>query len=525
MKFAKFLDPNLAEAAQLRISNWAGNGPWSGLFDSTAIPADVFVNWIQIYSYTPGQGPGRSNFTPLWRDDFNQGDFSRWWTANWTFDYAVNDYTSQNAAVRGGALNIALTHWSQAGSFREVPLDDGLTPPLVTPPVDSNLVAVPGRVMAVAYSSYHDLTMGNLGGACQADDVDKQLSTDEGGGCNIGWTNAGEWVEYGIVADAATEFDVSLRLASTQTGKTVKVQLDGEEVSGSITSPSKGWQRFESVKIPRVTLSAGVHRLRVVFLTGDVNLHFVDVVAAEGLPPAMVTGLKAVAGNGAVSLSWTASAGASSYKVLRSAGGSAAEQVATSSDPAYSDVAVVNGNTYAYRIVASNASGDADTSSAVSAKPMPPAAGLKALYKTGTVGAVTNGIRPLLQIVNNGTAEVPLSQVTVRYWYTNEGSKAQSYWCDWAQLGQSNIVAAFKSVSPARTGADSYLEIGFKPTAGSLAPGASTGEIQSRFSKSDWSDYVQSNDASFDAAKASGYGDWSRITVYRNDSLVWGEEP
>ena len=42
--------------------------------------------------------------------------------------------------------------------------------------------------------------------------------------------------------------------------------------------------------------------------------------------------------------------------------------------------------------------------------------------------------------------------------------------------------------------------------------------------KSDWSNYTQTGDYSFDASKTN-YTDWSNITLYRNGVLVWGTEP
>jgi endo-1,3-1,4-beta-glycanase ExoK len=126
-EFDKLLNPDRAEAAQLRVSIWAGDGPWSGAFDESAAPQAAFVNWIQTYSYTPGAGPGGSDFTALWRDDFDNAgrpDSGRWWPANWTFDAAVNDYVAQNAGVKDGALVLVFTDEASAGVLPDVPADD-----------------------------------------------------------------------------------------------------------------------------------------------------------------------------------------------------------------------------------------------------------------------------------------------------------------------------------------------------------------------------------------------------------------
>jgi hypothetical protein len=127
-EYSKIMDPDRAEAAQLRVSLWAGDTGWSGRFDEESVPAATFVNWVQTYAYTPGSGTAGGDFSPLWRDDFNGSgapDSSRWWAANWTFDYAVNDYVGQNAGVRDGALVLVFSDENGAGELPAVPADDG----------------------------------------------------------------------------------------------------------------------------------------------------------------------------------------------------------------------------------------------------------------------------------------------------------------------------------------------------------------------------------------------------------------
>ncbi len=154
--------------------------------------------------------------------------------------------------------------------------------------------------------------------------------------------------------------------------------------------------------------------------------------------------------------------------------------------------------------------------------PPPSTGGLKVQYRAGNTVAGDNEIKPFMQIVNTGTSSVPLSELKIRYWYTVDGDKAQNYWCDWAQVGCGTITARFVKLATPRTGADYYLEVGF--TGGTLAPGAATGDIQSRFSKSDWTNYNESGDYSFDPTKTA-FADWSRVTLYRNGTRVWGVEP
>ncbi len=149
--------------------------------------------------------------------------------------------------------------------------------------------------------------------------------------------------------------------------------------------------------------------------------------------------------------------------------------------------------------------------------------GFKLQYKTGDVSANPNQLTPQFNIVNNSAAAVPLSEFTIRYWYTNEGNQAQTYACDYAAAGCGNSTASFVKLVYPKTGADNYLEIGFSTAAGSLAAGGQSA-IQARLNKADWSAYTQTNDYSFDATKTA-YADWDHVTLYRNGDLVWGVEP
>ncbi|WP_370452314.1 cellulose binding domain-containing protein [Cohnella sp. AR92] len=141
----------------------------------------------------------------------------------------------------------------------------------------------------------------------------------------------------------------------------------------------------------------------------------------------------------------------------------------------------------------------------------------------GTTAASTQSINPRIRLVNTGTTAVSLSNVKIRYYYTIDGDKAQSFFCDWATAGSANVTGAFTKLTTAKTGADYYLEIGFASGAGSLAAGAST-DLQIRFSKTDWTNYSQSDDYSYDSADTA-YVDWTKAPAYLSGSLAWGVEP
>ncbi len=151
------------------------------------------------------------------------------------------------------------------------------------------------------------------------------------------------------------------------------------------------------------------------------------------------------------------------------------------------------------------------------------AGNIKVQMYNGNTSAQTNGIAPRFKLYNTGTTSINLSDVKIRYYYTVDGEKAQNFWCDWSSAGSSNITGTFVKLATVKTNADYYLEIGFTSGAGTLAAGQSI-EVQARFSKTDWTNYTQTGDYSYNSS-GNNYVDWNNATGYLSNSLKWGIEP
>lgn len=152
--------------------------------------------------------------------------------------------------------------------------------------------------------------------------------------------------------------------------------------------------------------------------------------------------------------------------------------------------------------------------------------GVKVQDRSHDTDSPDNTLYALYQDINTGTASVPLSSLTMRYWFTNETpSDPLVFACDWAQVNCANVTSKFVVLPTPVAQANTYVEIGFTSAAGMLAPGQSTGEIQTRVHHANWSNFITTDSYSFISDPSFVYKDTQTVTVYLNGTLIWGTEP
>lgn len=145
---------------------------------------------------------------------------------------------------------------------------------------------------------------------------------------------------------------------------------------------------------------------------------------------------------------------------------------------------------------------------------------LKVQLRNANNSPQNNTIFPWFKLHNTGSQAIDLKDVKIRYYYTIDGERDQNFWCDWASMGKDNVTGSFGKMSTPVNGADYFFELGFTSSAGSLTSGTNI-EVQSRLAKSDWSNYNQTDDYSFNNS-LSEYIDTDRVAIYVNGVLIWG---
>lgn len=140
--------------------------------------------------------------------------------------------------------------------------------------------------------AYRDTTSGNSGGQYRGTDVDIEDSSDSGGGHDVGWVAASEWLKYTVNVSAAGAYDIEVRVASAGTGGTFHIEANGTNITGPLTVPNTGgWQTWTTVRKTSVSLNAGQQVWRLVMdtngaTTGAVgNLNYIRVTLRTGGTP------------------------------------------------------------------------------------------------------------------------------------------------------------------------------------------------------------------------------------------------
>lgn len=157
-------------------------------------------------------------------------------------------------------------------------------------PFNAKVHDIPGVIQLEEYdlggngTAYSDSTSGSETGVAfrGTEDVDLETCTDVGGGYNVGWATAGEWLEYTVNVANPGNYDIDLRVAANGEGRTLLLAMDGIAMGSAIEIPNTaGWQAWTTVTVKDVRLNAGQQVLRLTIGATDyVNLNYVEFKGA-----------------------------------------------------------------------------------------------------------------------------------------------------------------------------------------------------------------------------------------------------
>ena len=146
---------------------------------------------------------------------------------------------------------------------------------VVSTPYGGVAPALPGTIHASDYDlggegvAYHDTTAQNINGLYRpAEAVDISTSYDAAGALyDVTSFEAGEWLAYTVQIATAGSYDLDVRASTSPSfpNSTYHVEIDGTNATGPVALPNTGgWGVYQWLGRKTVSLSAGVHVLRIV---------------------------------------------------------------------------------------------------------------------------------------------------------------------------------------------------------------------------------------------------------------------
>ncbi len=117
--------------------------------------------------------------------------------------------------------------------------------------------------------AYHDATPGREVDNTYRNDTDVEIETGEWSGVSVGYTQAGEWLEYSINILNNGGYNIFINNASDNTNGLISIYIDETLVIPSTSLPNTfGWATFQSTDLGLVTLTSGMHIIRM-FISGN----------------------------------------------------------------------------------------------------------------------------------------------------------------------------------------------------------------------------------------------------------------
>jgi len=143
--------------------------------------------------------------------------------------------------------------------------------------------SIPGLIHASDYDlgaigeAYYDIQSGNFqvstgefttwndGWQYRNDGVDIEVSTNtvNSNGYNVGFMDAGEWMQYEVNVEESGVYEAHVRVASGGSGGLFHFSMDGGDITTrSFIGPSGGWQNWRTVVVPNIIINEGDKKLR-----------------------------------------------------------------------------------------------------------------------------------------------------------------------------------------------------------------------------------------------------------------------
>ncbi len=291
------------------ILNVAVGGDWPGSPDGTTIfPQKMYVDYVRFYA-DESSVPNISISSPIDNsivEPYSNVNIS----TNIDFDDEISLVEFYQGAMKIGQTNVSPYEmtWRNlypgcykitakangengyTGTSRVVNLQSGSD--CIEAPYFGTPFEIPGEIEIENFNigdagvAFSDNDVINAGGQYRlTNQVDIENCDDLDGGYNVGWIEPSEWLKYIINVNTTGSYNFDFRVASQNQGGKLHIEINGSDITGSINIPATGgWQTWETISEEGISLTKGVHEMKIVFEAGGFNFNRLDIFDPTSIP-------------------------------------------------------------------------------------------------------------------------------------------------------------------------------------------------------------------------------------------------
>lgn len=253
------------------ILNIAVGGDWGGRVVNSSLPWKMYVDYVRVYSYAAlndVQVPSvptaltatssSSSATLSWQPSMDNFAIKQYEIYNGSQLVGTTIYP--NYTITGLVPTTSYTFKVKAVDFSN---NSSAFASVTTTTTQVVVTSIPAKVEAENY----DVMYG----------IQTETTSDVGGGLNVGWIDAGDYMEYVVGATLAGYFAIDYRVASMNGGGQIQVKNESGTVLATTSVPSTGgWQNWVTVSSTAFSLPQGTSRLRIYTNIGGYNLNWLQ---------------------------------------------------------------------------------------------------------------------------------------------------------------------------------------------------------------------------------------------------------
>lgn len=199
-------------------------------------------------------------------------------------------YSMTKRSGEGANIKLEIVNQSGVDRMHKAWADTIETDPPERKAYNDKVAEIPGKIEAENYDeggnrfSFYDKDAANKGEIYREDAVD--VVTLDGATCNgdackgyaIGYTEAGEWLEYSVKVAADGKYGVRANVATASEASKIRLLVDGNVLLDTITFDKidTTWNVYKEIDIGTADLTAGEHVLRLAVVGSYVNVDWLQ---------------------------------------------------------------------------------------------------------------------------------------------------------------------------------------------------------------------------------------------------------